>query len=59
MPLSTGHNGDSVTAIYYASQTQGFIASAGGAGSSAGIFNANATAVTGISLDGSSQNDPG
>ncbi len=57
MPLSSGHDDDAVTAIYYASPSQGLIATAGSESSSGGIFNANATSVTGISFDGSSSND--
>ena len=57
MPLSSGHDDDAVTAIYFASPSQGLIATAGSESSSGGIFNAAATSVTGISFDGSSSND--
>jgi hypothetical protein len=58
MPLAAGHDSDSVTGIYFASPTQGFIASVGGVSSSAGaIFGANATTVTGIAYDGTTSND--
>jgi hypothetical protein len=57
MALPSGHDSDSVTAIYYASPTQGLIGTAGGADVAGGIFNASATSVTGVAYDGSAAND--